>query len=148
MYHSLPILDSFPFAGIYLCVDLYAVFRPEPMHIFSLGIGKLIKKDFIHMLDDFELVPNAMKNGQHIAILEKHLRNCVPHRFNAILKNEVSIFSGDKRRSGFSKTKTRSYTTGVFSEYGLLGMLDAPGHEVIDQVLSLIGEHCRHDLWQ
>lgn len=38
-----PILYTFSFVGITRCVDFYFLFRVEEMHLFSLGISRMLK---------------------------------------------------------------------------------------------------------
>lgn len=38
-----PVSSDFPFAGVHSSVAVYSISRLEPMHVFSPGIGRLLK---------------------------------------------------------------------------------------------------------
>lgn len=50
MLSSDPVLSCFPFVGIYPSIDIYNMFRYEPMHKIGLGISNLLKKGMVNML--------------------------------------------------------------------------------------------------
>lgn len=63
----LSIRKYFRLVVIHPCVVLYAIFRPEPMHVFFLGIAKLIKNCPMDMLGNTESVLNTIENGKNVA---------------------------------------------------------------------------------
>lgn len=54
----LPVPHSFPFIGIHSCVDIYAIFRFEPMHPVSHGISRLLEECLVNYLGDCERTSN------------------------------------------------------------------------------------------
>lgn len=61
MHPMPPVLLPFPFVGIVSCVDLYLIFRVEPMHTLSLGIINLLKECVIGLSSDAERRTGATK---------------------------------------------------------------------------------------
>lgn len=55
-----PVLHNFPMVEVHPSVDIYAAFRPEPMHVLSLCVGRLLKECLVHMLSHDEESTNAM----------------------------------------------------------------------------------------
>lgn len=49
MFYIPPILSKFPLLGLHGCIDIYSVFRPEPVHELSLSVSKRIKECVVQM---------------------------------------------------------------------------------------------------
>lgn len=57
----LSVLLKFPFASIHLFVDIYKIFRFEPMHCLSLEDEKMLKECIVVMLDDETIVSPSVR---------------------------------------------------------------------------------------
>lgn len=49
---KLSVLSMFYFFCIYLCIELYTIFRVELMHLFSFGTGRILQECFTEMFND------------------------------------------------------------------------------------------------
>lgn len=56
-----PILVRFPFGETHPSVDIYAIFRFEPMQILSLGVIRMLKECLWNMLSDDIITTNALR---------------------------------------------------------------------------------------
>lgn len=107
--------------------------------MFSLKISTLLKECLVDMLADFQETSSAMKDA--------HLRNCTYKQINKVvlsqldknIKDAENISYGFGLRMDFSNGYRQLFTTEVFSEHGLDGMIEAFHFECKDQVSPLRG---------
>lgn len=52
MLKSPPVWHHFSFVRVHQSIEVYAIFRFEPMHLFSLGLSKMPKERFFNYLSD------------------------------------------------------------------------------------------------
>lgn len=79
-----PDLVSVPFARIHEGVDVYVIFRFEPLHNLSLGVSRLLKKFICNMLGDKSRETGAMKTRSGI--------NTSPEAVEALILSPLNMF--------------------------------------------------------
>lgn len=56
-----PVFSKFPFIGVHSLVEIYAIFRFEPVHMLLLGSSKLVKEWSVLYLSDLSRVSSAIR---------------------------------------------------------------------------------------
>lgn len=133
-----PILHTFPHIGLHPCVDIYRVFRCEPMHVFSLGLSPLLKECMCSMLKDENRVTKAMMTTSGGFKSFRAVRKPILREANLFLSSAQSSSPGYGLRTDFSKGDRVDKLDGFFTETGLIGMIEARDHDCIDMVMPFI----------
>lgn len=120
-----PVLSSFPFAGIYISVNIYSISWDGPMHCLSLGVGRRIIECIIYFVGDNHIERPAMgcQNGNMGWF--KFMYRLVFSTLNAFLERCFRKAPGYKLKVIFFKARTSDCLTGLFNENELHGMLEA-----------------------
>lgn len=134
-----PLLSTFPMMSIHSSVDLYTLFRFEPMHNLSLGISKLLKECCVLMLKDSERTSPAMCTMTGVPRPFNFIRKEVLHTLNKLLACIQRSSSGYGLQVDFSKGETSGRLSGFFTEDGVIGMLQAKHFDTVDMVAPFLG---------
>lgn len=59
---NVTVYEPTPIFGIHSCVELYAIYKVEPMHVFSFVIDRMLKKCLVKMLNDPLRASSSVKN--------------------------------------------------------------------------------------
>lgn len=81
-----PVLLKFLFVGIEPVFNFYNLFKFEPMHLFSLGISKILKVCAISMLTDESRSPTSILYATGKSKLFKAIRRLVMGQLNGFLR--------------------------------------------------------------
>ncbi|NJK52916.1 MAG: hypothetical protein HC936_08975 [Leptolyngbyaceae cyanobacterium SU_3_3] len=139
MLPLLPVLSDFPFVGTQPTLDIYSIFRYEPMHCLSLGVGRTLKECIVHMLGDEQRVSSDMRCQNGTMKSFKSIKRTVLSTLNAFLERCSSEAPGYGLKVDFSKPGNSSRLTGLFNENGLHGMLEASDYDAVDNVSPFLG---------
>lgn len=134
-----PILSQFPCMSLHPSVDIYTLFRYEPMHNLSLGISKLLKECCVYMLKDTERSSPAMCTMAGLPRSFNTIRKEILHCLNKLLRNVQRSSSGYGLHVDFSKGETAGRLSGFFTETGVVGMLEAQNFDTLDMVAPFLG---------
>lgn len=133
-----PVLPNVLFAGAYLTVDIYSIFRYEPMHSLSLGVGRMLNEYIVYSLGDDRRLSSAMRRQNGNMRLFKSIKHTVLLTLNAFLERCFNRAPGHGLMVDFSKTENSGRLTGLFNENGLHEMLKASDFDAIDNVSPVL----------
>lgn len=107
-----PVLHTFSFVGIQSCVDSYATFWQETMHVFSSYISRMLKDCRTEMLADAEKTSSAIKDSEGKDKSFKITRKGLLQFLKMFLLHSERL-SPESGRVDFMKTRVGSFLTGV-----------------------------------
>lgn len=113
-----PVLSNFPLVGIHSCVDLYTIFRFEPMHGLSLGVSKLLKECAIALLGDSSRASSSMVTGKGAMRGFPFIRKQVLFIMNTFLRETEMTSPGYGLQVDFSKGELGGRLSGFFYREG------------------------------
>lgn len=134
-----PVLSAFPMIGVHPCVDIYDIFRFEPMHNLSLGVSKMLKDCATIMLRDENRTSPAMITSSGAPRTFKHIRRSVLHALNDFLCDVEKRSPGYGIHCDYSKGECGGRLNGFFTETGIVGMLEAKEYDSVDMVSPFLG---------
>lgn len=76
----------FLMVGVHSSVEMYAVYRPEPMHLLCIGVSRLLKKSFKHMLSDENETTNVMHKSHRESKPFNQIKVVVPFELKKFLR--------------------------------------------------------------
>lgn len=139
MHPLVPVLSDFPFSGIDPCVDTYAIFTVGPMHTCWLGISKTLKECATVRLEDRTLSSNAIKSSSGAPRMFFSIRRTILRILNSFLSNVEHISVGYDLHVDFSKHSCSGTISGLFTDSGIAGMLEASDLKSVDMVSPFLG---------
>lgn len=132
--------------GIYSSVEWYTVFQTEPMHIFLLEINKMFKEYLIEVVYDSQRTSFALLTTHLQSQTYEQMKKEVLRYLKQFLIDPTELGLGSVFGLDFAKQYRQYFTTGIFSEHYLLGILIDSDLESVDQVFSF-QELKRQRLW-
>lgn len=137
MMNYMPILSTFPLTTSTDTFDIYKIFTVEPLHLFHLGISKLIKQCACDRLKSTEKRTYAMggENGKTFSFI----RNSVLRQMNGFLEDVFSNHEGIRINCTIRKADGKPGLNGMFKEDGIAGMVEAKIFKEMDKVSPFLG---------
>lgn len=131
-------LQSFAPVRIHPSVDIYAIFRFKPMHVFHIVTSRLLKEHFVGMVNDNDKTVVALKSRPDEPKTYKQIWERVLHELDYFLK-KLNKNCQDFSCSYISpKEKILNNLPGLFGKDGCIGMLADFDFEKPDQVPSFL----------
>lgn len=134
-----PVLSNFVMVGITPCMDVYAIFRYEPMHDFSLGITNMMKECYINMLGCWTKTSSALVMTSRVPSSFLAIKRTVLARLNGFLQKTEKKSIGLQLSIDLSKGECSTRISGLSTGNGLLGMLQMSDFQAIDNVSPFLG---------
>lgn len=79
-----PVLTELPMAGVHSLVELYRIFRFDPMHVLSLGLSRLLKECTSTSPRDEYMRTSAMMSSTGSCRTFEHVKTSVLHYMNVL----------------------------------------------------------------
>lgn len=139
---ELPVLSDFPFVGCSTKLDIYSIFGTEPMHVFHLGISKMLKQCACDMLKSEDRTTDRMKvtrAGSRCFKPFSTIRNTVIRQMNGFIEDSWVYCDEGPSGYGIRNAEGRKGMNGYFNEEGLAGMLEAKDLKNLDNVSPFLG---------
>ena len=135
----IPVLSQFPFVGATPYLDIYGLFSVEPMHVFHLGVSRMIKDAATDRLRCNEL------RTDHYRTVDRRMRS-FPSIRPAILRQVNAFVDEVSRKSDgtpiglyIKNVDGRPGLNGMYTDEGLTGMLEAADIKKLDMISPFIG---------
>lgn len=110
----LPVFSRFAFMGVSPVVDIYAIFRVEPMHTLSLGISKNLKECAVMILKDEERTSSAIPFLNWTARTFNKMKKAILNVLNRFLSEVEKNSAGYGLRVHYSKGECGGRVTRFF----------------------------------
>ena len=135
----IPVLSDFPFVGATSYLDIYALFSVEPMHVFHLGVSRLLKEVAAERLRSTELTTTNYRTVYRTTRTFSSIRNAILRHVNRFIDEASRHTDGTNIGLYIRNTEGRPGLNGVFTEEGLAGMLEAADMKKVDIISPFIG---------
>lgn len=109
-----PVLSSSHFVEIHHLVDIYAIFRPERMRVFSFGVSKMLKEYPMNMLACAERAYSALENAHNSGISLKQIRKRKFYFLWMFLKQHRSVIARFQFKYRFFESSDGIIFIGIF----------------------------------
>lgn len=139
MLDILPVLAEFPLCGVHLFMDLYTIFRFEPMRTPSSGISRLLKECVVIYFEDDSLKTGFAKTGRFAISSYRQIRKMVQPCLNLFSKDARTSSPASDSKVYFSLSGDCSGNSRIFSESGFAEMLAVSDFDTPDRVSSFLG---------
>ena len=134
-----PVFYEFPMVGLTPAVDIYAIFTFEPLHALSLGISRMLKECASRMLSDSSRFSSSLLTGNGDKRPFNTIRRTVLRAMNCFLSDVDRSSPGFNLRVDFSRRCSGGTLSGLFTETGLVGMLEGADFNSVDMVSPFLG---------
>lgn len=104
------------------------------MLVLLLDVNKMLKKFLMNMSEDNKRTTDDLKNANGEGKAFNQVRENAFHSLTVFLNETGRISSNFGHTMDFSQVDGFGKNTGLFSDTGLVRMLDAPDYKVVDQV--------------
>lgn len=135
-----PVFRLFSFIGLHSSVDLYAIFRFQFLHALVLGISKMLKECLYSYLWDVSRFISAMEYRSSEPKPYSMVRKTVLKLLTDLLQKIDSEGLRSRKRINFFKSKNGGRLFRLFTETGILGVLEGNNCENSGLVLPRFGE--------
>ncbi|MEM9680054.1 MAG: hypothetical protein AAF901_06990 [Bacteroidota bacterium] len=134
-----PALSDFPFVGITPVLDIYNIYSVEPMHLFHLGISKMLKICATDRLKSLALETYNMTKNRGYSIPFQSIRTVVIKQLNYFIEEVCNNADTMRIEGNFRRDDGKSGLNGLFKDEGLVGMIEAKAMKNIDKVSPFLG---------
>lgn len=109
--------------GVHSSVDLYRIFRCDPMHLLSLGVSRLLNECTSTMLRDENTCTAAMTITAGASRTFQRVRKSILHQVNIFLRDVEQNSVGHGLHVDFSKGECGYRPSRLFTGTGITGMI-------------------------
>ena len=134
-----PVLFDFPFRELHPCLDTYAIFTVEPMHVLWIGLARTLKECIVNKLCDTLKKSSSICTTKGESRTYSSIKKSVLRMLNDFLAKVQKMSVGYGIVVDFSKGKHEGRLSGLFSDNGLIGMLEASDYKDIENVSPFLG---------
>lgn len=134
------ILTTFPFSSVKRCVNMYSIFRIEPIHLFSFGITRMLEENLWNLFEVPNKTSSAIKTvGGNLDKPFRTIRRSVFRNLNIFIQHSAMSCTGLFTRVLNCFKSNSSQLCGLFTETDFLAMLRAADYESLDKITSFFG---------
>lgn len=139
LHPFLLVFSNFSFTGIDYFVDVYSISAFDPMHVSYLGISKLLQEFLVSAPSDPTRTTRALKIKSASSRTFRAAKSYVLRSVNGFLRRTAWASPRPGLHIGFSQNGAASPYSGLFSEQGVAGMLEAKDFGNVDKNCPFLG---------
>lgn len=146
-----PVGISWTMATVHPTLDVYRIFRGEPIHDVSHGIALLIEDCLVNMLRDEHQTTSALETWKAETGTFESVPKTVLLACSEFIRDVEHLFVRNWLHVDFAKGNSLDMLSEFFNETGIVGILEAKDYDKIDLVSPFIGaiidQLCRRCEW-
>lgn len=125
--------------SVHTCLDVYAILWFESVHCLWLGIGRMLKKCIVYMLEDENRTASFIKCANENEKSFRAVKLTMPITLNKLLKCCAEHAPGYRLKIDIIKSGRSHQLTGFFNEGEAHCMLEASDFDLVDNVSLFLG---------
>ena len=134
-----PAFHDFPYTNFVPVLDLYRTHSIDPMHVFHIGISKLLKLLLCMLLKETTDTTEAVRTADNKPRLIRSLRTPILHQLNRLIEAVSTRTDGPRITIKSNNEKCPSGLTGIFKKDGICGMVEAVTFKKLDMISPFLG---------
>ncbi len=144
-----PIFSEFDFVSKSYIINPYQVFTVEPLHVFHLGISKLLKECMCEKLKCKLRKTKILGKDRSVYVNLSSFRTTILRQLNAMIDSVSFNSDGLRVCPTIQKDVGKNGLCGFFGADGLIGMVEATHMKRIDNISPFFGalvDRCSDDV--